>query len=309
MTIRVKSALTIDARATIGEGPTWDAAKERLLWSDNAVGTIYEAICDPNGRWRESRQWNVGRPMGAAIARAKGGLVVVAGTDIFMLDDAGHITPFAHLDADPKVVKLNDAKCDTQGRLWTGTYTHDFTPGLGALYRIDPDGTVNRMLEGVGQSNGLDWSPDGTSLYYIDSFTHTIDAFDFDVARGAISRRRTIVSIPFGQGAFDGMTVDREGCLWVAVFGTGDVRRYTPDGALLARVEISAPAVTSCAFGGIDLGDLLITSAAIPIPDAVLPILGCSKEMVVTSHIAPGAGGLFVCRPGVKGKPATPFAG
>jgi sugar lactone lactonase YvrE len=219
------------------------------------------------------------------------------------------MTPFAHLDADPKAVTFNDAKCDPQGRLWAGTYAHDFRAAGGALYRIDPDGTITTMLEGVGQSNGLAWSPDGATFYYIDSFAHTIDAFDFDATLGVIGRRRTIVKIPLGEGAPDGMTVDCDGCLWVAVFGTGEVRRYTTEGALLARVSISAPAVTSCAFGGIDGRNLFITSAAIPIPDAILPILGCSKEQVATSHTALGAGGLFVCRPGVGGKPPSPFAG
>jgi len=305
----IKAALAIDARAIIGEAPTWDAASARFLWSDNAVGTIYEAMLDSYGDWHESGRWSVGRPTGAAIPRVRGGLIVVGGTDLFLLDEAGHVTPFVHLDADANVVKLNDAKCDRQGRLWTGTYAHDLSSGLGALYRIDPDGTVTTMLEGVGQSNGLDWSPEGDTFYYIDSFAHTVDAFDFDAASGAISRRRTVVKIPVGEGAPDGMTVDREGCFWVAVFGTGQVHRYSPAGALLARVEISAPAVTSCAFGGIDGGDLFITSAAIEIPDAVLPILGCSKEQVATSHTTPGAGGVFVCRPGVTGPPATPFGG
>jgi sugar lactone lactonase YvrE len=200
--------------------------------------------------------------------------------------------------ADRVVLSRED---DAQGRLWTGTHAHDFTPGLGALYRIDPDGMVTTMLKEVGQSNGLDCSPDGAEFYFIDSFTRSIDAFDFDAARGAIGRRRTIATIPMGEGAFDGMIVDREGCLWVAVFGTGRSVGIRPMARFWREFR--------CVFRGADGGDLFITSAAIQIPDGVLPILACSKDMVAHSHTAPGAGGLFVCRPGRTAAPATPFAG
>jgi sugar lactone lactonase YvrE len=164
------------------------------------------------------------------------------------------------------------------------------------------------MLQNITVSNGPDWSPDGTTFYYTDSPTLSIDAFDFDMVSGAISNRRSFLTIKFGDGAPDGMTVDREGCLWVAVFASGEVRRFAPDGTLLARVEISSPAVTSCAFGGADGGDLFITSASLRLPDLFLDY-GFSAEVVRNSHNAPGAGGVFVCRPGATGKPATPFAG
>ena len=233
----------------------------------------------------------------------------MGGTEVFMLDEAGKVSPFVRIHADPAAVKLNDGKCDPLGRLWVGTQPHDFSPGRCALYRIDTDGTVTTMLEQVGLSNGLDWSPDGATFYYIDSMSRTVDAFDFNAQRGSISNRRAIITIPAGEGGFDGMAVDREGCLWVAVFGASEVRRYGPDGALLASVAISAPAVTSCAFGGVDGGDLLITSASIRLPEGVVRIIGCSAELAETSATAPGAGGLFVCRPGVTGRPPTPFAG
>jgi sugar lactone lactonase YvrE len=309
MVTQLKAKLTIDTGAAIGEGPTWDAAGGRFLWSDNAVGTVYEVRPEAHGGWRESRRWDLRRLTGAVIPRARGGLVVVGGTEVFILNETGDIAPFTRIDADPAVVKLNDAKCDPQGRLWTGTYAHDFRPGVGELYRIDPDGTVTTMLKDVGLSNGLDWSPDGATFYYIDSFTGSVDAFDFDAVRGTISRRRKIVTVPPSEGGLDGMTVDREGCLWLALFGPGEVRRYRPDGVLLTRVEASAPAVTSCAFGGVDGGDLFITTASIRIPDPVLPVIGWTGEMADKAATAPGAGGLFVCRPGATGRPATPFAG
>jgi sugar lactone lactonase YvrE len=306
---QLKATLAIDSRDVVGEGPAWDATGDRALWLDNGPGIIHAARPDREGKWAEIAQRNLGRSTGALVPRAKGGLVIVAGTEVLSINELGDIVCIARIDADPNVVKLNDAKCDPQGRLWAGTYAHDFRPGLGELYRIDPDGRVSTMLKDVGLSNGLDWSPDGTTFYYIDSFTASVDAFDFEGARGTISRRRHILTIPANEGGLDGMSVDREGCLWLALFGSGEVRRYRPDGTLIMRVEVSAPAVSSCAFGGGDGSALLITTASLRIPDPVLPVIGWIAGMADDASTAPGAGGLFVCRPGVTGKPATPFAG
>jgi sugar lactone lactonase YvrE len=308
MATRIKAKLAIDARDQIGEGPTWDTARERFLWSDNELGVVHEAKRDGAGGWRESRRWNLGRPTGDAIPRGKGGLVVVAGTEILTLGEEGEIVCFARLGADASLVRGNEVKCDSRGRLWVGTRSSDFSPGRGALYRVDANGAVTTMLENVTLSNGLDWSPDGSTFYYIDSPTFSVDAFDFDPVRGAISNRRSVLTFKPNEGAPDGMTVDSEGCLWVALFPSGQVRRYAPDGTLLAFVEISAPSVTSCAFGGSDGGELFITSAAMRLPDLFLTF-GFSAEVVGNAHTAPGAGGVFVCRPGMTGKPATPFAG
>lgn len=299
--------LAIDCHDVIGEGPAWDAAGEQLIWSDNALGVIHVASADGAGGWRERRTWQLGRPIGDAVPRAKGGFVVCGGTEIFTLDEAGQTAPFVTLDADPALVRLNEAKCDPQGRLWAGTMAHDFSRG-GALYRIDPDRRVTRILEGVSVANGLDWSRDGRTFYFIDSLIQGVDAFDFDGARGALSRRRRLVSIEAGAGGPDGMTIDAEDCLWVAIMGSGELRRYAPDGQFLTCVRLSAPAVTSCAFGGVDGGELFITSAAIRLPEVFVQ-LGFSAEVVAHSHAAPGAGGLFVCRPGPKGVAAVPFAG
>jgi sugar lactone lactonase YvrE len=306
MVTHIKASLAIDAHDDNGEGPAWDAVEERLLWSDNTTGLIHASKAVGAGAWREGQRWNLGRPIGAAIPRVNGGMIVVGGTEIFSVDEAGVCAPFAQLDADPNRVTLNDAKCDLQGRLWAGTYAKDLCTPCGALYRIDPDGAVTMMLSEVIISNGLDWSPDGSTMYYIDSMTRAVDAFDFDSRHGTISNRRTVLSVE--RGGPDGMAVDREGCLWVAVYGTSEVRRHAPDGELLARVEISTPAVTSCAFGGVDGGELFITSV-LRIPDLILPIIGFGPDVAERAAAAPGAGWLFVCRPGVTGIPATPFAG
>jgi sugar lactone lactonase YvrE len=308
MIVQITASLAIDAKDQIGEGPAWDAAGQRFVWSDNATGIIHEARADGAGGWRETRQWNLARPLGAAIPRASGGFVVAGGVDIFFLNEDGSTEPFARLDADPDRVLINDAKCDPQGRLWAGTRSRDFTLGEAALFRIDPDGAVTKALEKVSLSNGLDWSPDGSVFYFIDTVPRTLDAFDFDGGTGAISNRRNFMTVEFGQGMPDGMAVDREGFLWVAIIGSGAVQRYAPSGTLLARIGISTPAVTSCAFGGPDGGDLLITSIGRRLPDALLRF-GCTMEMLEGAGNAPGAGGVFVCRPGATGAPATPFAG
>jgi sugar lactone lactonase YvrE len=300
----IKATVAIDAHDIIGEGPTWNTACQRLLWSDNERGIVHEAASGgPGGHWRESKRWNLSRPLAAAIPRARGGLVVAGGTEIFTLDEVGRITPFACLDVDPNLVRLNDAKCDPQGRLWAGTLATDFSSRAG-LYRIDPDRSVTPMLSNLRLANGLGWSPDGSTFYFIDSLSERIDAFDFDACDGVITNRRTVVTLD--HGAPNGMTVDREGCLWVAATGTGQVHRYTPDGTLLTRVTISTPGATSCAFGGADGGDLFITSLGRRMPEVALE-LGLTSEMMENDRAESGS--LFVCRPGPTGSPATPFAG
>jgi sugar lactone lactonase YvrE len=300
-----RATLAIDARNGIGDGPAWDAAAHRLIWSDHETGVITEAQSDGVGGWRETGAWNVHAPLAAAIPRSGGGLVVAGGTDIFMLDADGNIAPFTRIDADPKRVRLNDAKCDPRGRLWAGTLALDFSPSAG-LYRIDPDGSVTVMLQNARLANGLDWSPDGTTFYFIDSLARTLDAFDFDLNAGTIANRRNVITLQRGCGLPNGMTVDRQGCLWLAATGAGEVRRYTPEGKLLGRVTISTPAATSCAFGGPGGADLFITSRRGRLPEIALHA-GVAPEMMENN--GPEAGGLFVCRPGQTGMPATPFAG
>ena len=304
MTIR--ATVAIKARDKIGESPLWDAEHQRLLWLDHQIGIIHEARADGAGGWHETQRWNLNRPLAAAIPRRQGGLVVVSGTEIFLFDEAtGQITPFASLDVDPALIRLNDAKCDSQGRIWAGALATDITPRA-ALYRIDPDGSVTTMLEGAAIANGLGWSPDDSTFYFIDSFALTIDAFEFDSLRGTLGRRRTLVPIPYGDGGANGMTVDREGCLWVALTGGGEVRRYSPKGALLQRVQISTSGATSCTFGGVDGAELFITSRSGRMPDFAHTRFGVSSDRMEDN--GPEAGGLFVCRPGPTGAPAMPFA-
>jgi sugar lactone lactonase YvrE len=168
-------------------------------------------------------------------------------------------------------------------------------PGAGALYRLDPDLRVSRVVSGITLSNGLDWSPDHRQMYYIDSPTQGVDVFDFEVADGSLGPRRRLITIPRADGLPDGMTVDAEGGLWVALHGSGSIRRYTLDGRVDRIVRLPVSLVTSCAFGGPDLADLYITSIK----------LGLSEQAL---QAEPLAGALFRCRPGVRGLPAHRFA-
>lgn len=301
----MNATLALDTRDRIGEAPVWDAVGQRLLWCDLETGIVHAATPGTSGGWCESRRWDLQRPIAAAIPRTRDGLVVAGGVEIFALNEAGRILPLARLDADPDLVRFNDAKCDPQGRLWAGTLATDFTPRA-ALYRIDPDGAVSTMLEGLSIANGMDWSPDGSVFYLTESLSRCVEAFDFDARRGALARRRTFVQIAYGEGGPNGLTVDREGCLWLAVTGSGHVRRYSPEGKELMRVAIATPGATSCAFGGNDGASLFVTSLGRRMPE-VARTLGLTEETM--RNDGPQSGGLFVCRPGATGRPATAFAG
>jgi sugar lactone lactonase YvrE len=283
--------LVHDARADLGEGPVWDQRTGELIWVDINAAVVHRF--DPSSG--SDRPLPVGAPVGAVCPRAAGGYVVALQDGIAAVSESGEITVLAEIEADVATNRFNDAKCDPAGRLWAGTLRLDYEPG-GALYRIDRDHSVTRVLTGVGLSNGLGWSPEGDAMYFIDSLAGSLDVFEFDGASGSVAGRQRLVSFPEDDGLPDGMTVDSEGHLWVAVYGGGVVRRYEPSGALVLELELPVSQPTSCTFGGADLGDLYITSAAQFIsPDKL------ARE--------PSAGGLFRCRPGVVGVPAVPFAG
>lgn len=283
--------LVLDAHADLGEGPTWDEDSGALIWVDINPGLVH--------RWEpgvgEDTSTAVGQKVGAAVQRAAGGLVLAV-QDGFALLDGGDTTMLADVEADNPTTRMNDGKCDRRGRFWAGTMALDKTPGGGALYRFDADRRVERMVDDVTTSNGMDWTLDDRQMYYIDTPTRGVDVFDFDVDTGAIANRRRFVTLPDGVGNPDGMTLDADGCLWVALHRGSAVHRYTPEGTLDCIVRLPVSLVTSCCFGGRDLDRLFITSAS----------TGLSDEQLEGE---PHAGGLFACNPGTTGLPPTPFAG
>jgi sugar lactone lactonase YvrE len=285
--------LVLDAHAQVGEGPVWDDASGTLVWVDIMGNTVHRY--DPaTGR---DRTIDVGQPVGAAVLRHDGNGLVLALRDGFgMLDEgSGQIQLVAAVEADVPTNRMNDGKCDPGGRFWAGTMAFEVTPGVAALYRLDPELQVNRMLSGVTLSNGLGWSPDGRQMYYIDSTTRGLDVFDFEPADGSLGERRRLITIPPGEGLPDGMTVDAEGGLWIALHGSGSIRRYMPDGRVDRVVRVPPKMVTCCTFGGSDLTDLYITTMS----------LGLSAA---DRRAQPLAGALFRCRPGVRGLPPDRFA-
>ncbi len=283
--------LVLDAGADLGEAPTWDADARALIWVDITRGRVHRF--DPEtGR---DAALDVGRAVGAAVPTASGGLVLAADEGFLHAAPGGGRLELLAAIGDPGVV-MNDGACDPSGRFWAGTKDPQGIRPLGSLYRLDADLSLHRVLTGVTISNGLGWSPDGRTMYHIDSATYGVDAFDADPETGAVSGRRRLVQLPRPWGLPDGMTVDEEGFLWVAFWTGSALRRLAPDGRCTLTVELPVSRVTSCAFGGDDLADLYVTTARIGLSDEEL-----RRE--------PHAGGLFRLRPGVRGLPSPPFGG
>jgi sugar lactone lactonase YvrE len=276
--ITVSMDVGVLARAVdaLGEGPVWLPAEQALLRVDISAGEIVHR--DRDGRERRRR---LRPPVGFALPRAAGGLVAGVGRALVVLDPAPRT--LAAVEPERTANRFNDAACDARGRLWAGTMSTTREPGAAALYRLAPGGVPEVALAGVTVSNGLDWSPDATRLYYIDSPLQRIDAIGFDLDRGRLGARRPFAAIDPADGLPDGLCVDAEGGVWLALFGGGAIRRYTPDGRLSAHVPLPVSHPTSLAFGGADLRELYVTSAR--------------------------GGSLLRLRPGVAGRPPTPFAG
>jgi sugar lactone lactonase YvrE len=253
--------------AELGEGARWDAAAGELLWVDIVGGVLRRAVEDGAGL-RTVAEVRLAEPLGAVAPVAGGGWLLAAGRGFRHLAADGGLT--ALLDTEPAGVRMNDAACDPQGRFWAGSMAQDKAPGRGRLLRCDPDGTVTVVLPAATIANGLGWSPDGGTLYHADSGPGVVTAYPVDPSTGALGPGRELVR-PDG-GVPDGLTVDDEGALWVAVNGAGEVRRYSPAGAPLAAVRVPVAQVTSVAIGGATGRRLFVTTAreglADPEPDA-----------------------------------------
>jgi len=258
--------VAVRAEALLGEGPTWDAARERLMWVDILSGRVHTYDPATGRRTVLTTEQHVG----AAKPRAGGGLVVNLRDGVGLYDKDG---AFSWLHHDPVPGRRgNDAAVAPDGALWVGTMAYDERPGGGTLTRVAPDGSAVTVLADVTISNGTGWSPDGRLMYYVDTPTRRIDVFD---VRGTeVVDRRPLAEIEEGAGFPDGLTVDANGCVWVALWGGGAVRRYTPDGRLDRTIAVPASQVTACAFGGPELRDLYITTARTGVDPAAQPLAG-----------------------------------
>jgi sugar lactone lactonase YvrE len=282
--------------ALLGEGAIWNPVRQRLNWIDVEAGRVFAYDPAAGG----NRVCEVGSKVGTVVPRASGGLMVAVREGFASLDpENGHVELWPQPpEHDPSLVRFNDGKCDPAGRFWAGTMALVKGPKpLGRLYRLDADGTMRVMLRDVGTSNGLAWSLDRRTVYFIDTPLLRVDAFDYDDATGAIGNRRTVISIPPGIGRPDGSTLDAEGMLWIAMYEGGAVTRWNPrTGELLRTIHMPVARVTSCAFGGPDLDTLYLTT---------------SKYNLTAEQLAaqPLAGCLFRVKPGPRGVPAFAFQG
>lgn len=290
----VSAELVVDAKAELGEGPSWDAGKQKLYWVD-IMGQKVHSLDPGTGKMTS---FDTGLFVGAAVPREKGGLILATHKGFYTLDvETGKIS-FIH-DPEPDLSgnRFNDGKCDPAGRFWAGTMSFNEQDPTGSLYRLDADLSVHQMLDQITISNGLAWTSDHKTMYYIDSPTKQVVAFDYDLDTGEIHNKRTVITIPDGEGVPDGMAIDSEDKLWVAQFGGSKVSRWDPEtGERLLTVSLPATNVTSCVFGGQNLDELYITTAR----------KGLSKEQLEQQ---PQAGGVFRYKTDVKGTPTYLFKG
>jgi sugar lactone lactonase YvrE len=289
----VSIEIVVDAHAELGEGPVWLEDEQRLVWLDILAGGLHRL--DPTTA--DDRVLVLDGPVCAAAPRRAGGLVLALEHEIAVLDTgAERPEPVAVvLDADSGE-RFNDGACDPAGRLWTGTLRYDGAPHRASLWCVTPEGRVERALAGLSLSNGLAWAPDGCTLWHIDTPTRGIDAYEADPATGRLGRRRRLVEIEPGAGDPDGMALDADGCLWVALWDGAAVHRYTPDGRRDRRIELPVSRPTSCAFGGRDRTTLFVTSARYGLDDQRL-------------GAEPHAGAVFALDAGVAGTPEPGWAG
>jgi sugar lactone lactonase YvrE len=266
--------------ADIGEGPRWDHRVGKLVWVDVLGGLVHLSDTDTGVTTTVPLDRHVGA---AGLYGASSYLLAVR--DGFAVLTGYELGPTSVVVSDP-AVRMNDAVADPVGRFVAGTMAYDAATGAGTLYSRDVDGSVRTLISGVTISNGIAWSDAGDTMYYVDTPTGGVDILDYDLDAGMVRNRRRHVTVEGGDP--DGIALDAEGCLWVALWGGGAVRRYSPDGETIGEIDVPALQVTACAFGGPDLDRLLITTAAHGLD------LGAAEHSL--------AGALFVADPGCVGR-------
>lgn len=271
--------------AELGEGPLWLTDRQRLAWVDVPNGEIHSV--DPfQGRSSHSTM-KMDEPVSCLAPAAGGDLLVGTGSGVTLVGKERQ-SRVASLGDDR--IRMNDGKCDPDGRFIVGTTGHAFEPGLASLFRLDNGGVLTALLEGLTISNGLAW-PTRDTMYFIDTPTSRIDIFDYEISSGEIHNRRTLREIPSDWGLPDGMTLDLDGNIWVAFWGGSCVRAIDSVGSLLEEVRLPVPHVTSCTFGGPELRHLFITTA---------------RQSDDTSELA---GDVFVLETSTQGLPPAPWRG
>lgn len=277
----------------LGESALWDAESGRLLWVDILNGLIFAR--DLVGGPIASLQLDC--TVGAVALRESGGLIAATGRGLLTCDvDTGVVTTLAEIEPERAGNRMNDGAVDPAGRFWFGSMDLAEVDGTGALYNRTPDGRVRKVLDSIICSNGPAWSPDGTTMYHVDSGRRLITAYEFDVACGQVGAGRIFVDDTSSPWFPDGVTVDAEGYVWNCKWDGGLLVRYAPDGSIDRALKVPVPRPTRCAFVGPELDQMAITSARVGLTDPQL-------------EQAPLSGRVLLTEPGVRGLPASRHAG
>ena len=281
--------------AIVGESPLWHPLERRLYWIDIQGKKIHRF--DPNSGVNET--FELPDLVTCIAFRKNGGLLLTLRKCFAFFDpDSGSLEDLAEVESEKQNTRFNDGRVDPRGRFWAGTMGDpEWDQPLGNLYRFGADQTVTRMCTNVVCSNGTDWSPDGRTMYYTQSFRYTIFAYDFDLVTGSLANRRIFARVDRNLGGFpDGLCVDAQGYVWSNQVGIGRVVRYDPNGCIERQIQLPVPRAVGCTFGGGDLSTLFITSAR----ETMMP-----KQL----ENAPLSGSVFAVRPGVRGQAVTSFDG
>jgi sugar lactone lactonase YvrE len=295
--MRRRPELVLDGHAWLGEGPLWDAGRAVLWWVDILEGALH--AFDP--LTGADRSMHVAGTVGCVVPAIDGRMLAATTHEVVVVDpERGSVEPVATFPAAAAALRSNDGRCDPAGRFWIGRMAFDAADGAGALLRLDVDGRLTTVLPGQSIPNGLAWPADGRTLVYIDSADRRLRRFAYDPATGDLGPGRTLLDLADldlpADALPDGMAIDEEDGLWVAVWGGGCLLRVSLGGELLDRIDLPVSQPSSCTFGGADLGDLYVTTAR--------EGFGPADEVR-----EPTAGGLYRLRPGVRGRPPRAWTG
>ncbi|WP_225613122.1 SMP-30/gluconolactonase/LRE family protein [Variovorax sp. VRV01] len=293
-TLPVEVRCVSEVRSLLGEGPVWSPRDHALYWVDILTPSVH--------RYDAATGADTETPLGTmaslVVPKASGGLLVATPGGVMALDlSTRRLTAFCHPEAGRTNVRYNDGKCDRRGRLWVGSMDMAAAANRGHLFCIEANGSWKQVDTGFTVPNGIGWSPDNKTMYVTDTYRQTIYRYDFDLAGGTVGNRRPLITIAASDGKPDGLTVDDQGCLWVALWDAWQIARFSPEGQLMQRLRVPVPRPTSCCFGGDNLDTLFVTSAS----------LRLSEEQLAT---APQSGSLFAIQlPDARGLPEAAFAG
>ncbi|HRI19356.1 MAG TPA: SMP-30/gluconolactonase/LRE family protein [Panacibacter sp.] len=278
-------SVAVECGNILGEGPVWHKGRSSFFWVD-IEGKLLQQYSLTTG---QICNWNMPAPVGMVAAINNDELIIAlqGAVVIFNLNDAS-IKPHTPLEAENSMMRPNDGKCDSRGRLWVGTTQLNHAEPVGNLYMLEGN-TIGKKHSGLTISNGMAWSADNSRFYFIDTPLQRIDAFIFDEEKADIRFEKTVIHVPAGDGQPDGMTIDAEGMLWVALWGGFAVKRYNPfTGKLLETISMPVPNVTSCAFGGENLDQLFISTARKQLNEEQL------KQYPLSGHA-------FICNTAIRG--------